>query len=303
MEADTSHIGVLFYTHNRIEDARINMEIVRYVWSSRKALRDAVIVHVFNGSPDWWETPHLEDEFVTTENPSHYAGAALAIDRGLEVFANKYPDIRYVVILASDTWCVAPHYLEATIIAMEQRNKRFATCAWGTNQFNQILRAGAAIDFCIVDLPWANQTGFTPWRYQEFKDKYGEAVLYQYDTIKLERVVALRFKQAVERAVPLASENQLLEVASSLIAHMREREPIHVVRNGEWSRIMYQPAAGIIGHHNPEEKRDVLREWKIPLGPAGTRFLKERSLEYFNRHSRGRVYANGVLQTEVAQEN
>src|SRR3989338_6988898 len=92
-------IGVLIYTYNRTDDARINMEIIRNTWQKSEMLKDVVIVHAFNGEKEWWPEEYLEDELLYLPNPGHYAGAALLIDEGIKTFQNKFQDVDYVIIL------------------------------------------------------------------------------------------------------------------------------------------------------------------------------------------------------------
>jgi hypothetical protein len=280
---DSRKVGVLIYTYNRTDDARVNMEIIRNVWSRNRLLEGVVIIHAFNGIDEWWPQEYLENDLLRLANPGHYDGAAALLDAGLLAFAERYPDIDYVVTLAADTWCLEPDYIGEIINSMNKSNKYLATCAWGSNRQPKIFKSGAAIDFFIADIRWAVTNRLIPLRYAEFKEKFGELFLYSDETLRLERVFVLRFKEAICRSESIPSDNLISDITDKYIHHIKEREPIHVIENGRWRRIMFHPQIGLLGHHDPEEKRLACRHWSLHLGIHGTKFLTSENLSYFNR--------------------
>jgi hypothetical protein len=78
------------------------------------------LVHAFNGDTDWWPEKYLEDHTLFTSNGGHYAGASVLLDEGLAAMSRLYPEIEYVVVLASDTWCLFPEYIVNQINLMQQ---------------------------------------------------------------------------------------------------------------------------------------------------------------------------------------
>lgn len=58
-------IGALIYTQDRVDDARINFEIVRNVWQKTKFFKSVEIVHSYNGKSEWYPKKYLEDVLVT----------------------------------------------------------------------------------------------------------------------------------------------------------------------------------------------------------------------------------------------
>jgi len=293
-------IGVLIYTYNRIDDAKINMEIIRNVWKKNSFLENVTIVHSFNGDRSWWPEKYLENELLYLNNPGHFLGAELLINKGVEVFRDKYPDIDYLVLLASDTWLVKPAYLENIIRTMQKDKKYLATCAWGTKKESNMFKIGMAIDFCVFDFKWMTEAGMFPIRFSEFVSKYNEIFEYQDVLIFLERVIMLRFKQAIIKSVHIPSDNMVKKIAYEYIHRMEEREPVHMKRkasvHGGYTeeRNMYWPKIGIITHHDPAQKRKIFEKLKIPLGLHGERFLKSKSLDYFN---------NGFIKTSYTKDN
>lgn len=277
----------MVYTHNRIDDARINLEIIRNVWPESEMLKNAVIVHSFNGYSQWWPQKYIENELLYLENPGHYGGAAILLDKGIECFAEKYPDTDYVITLASDTWCVRPEYLEKVIRAMRDAGKYLAACSWGEKKGADPFRTGMSLDFNIVDLKWAVRYGFFPLRYQEFSSRYSEVFSYEDKDIHPELVFALRFKQAINKTILMPSENLGKEVALEHIYRMAEREPVHLRKPilglfGGTVRKMYWRKIGLITHHDPVQKRAAAKKWDLKLGNYGNRFLEAKDLGYYN---------------------
>ena len=43
------NIGFLINTHNRVDDSRINMDLIRDLWQNSKLFGEIKIVHAFNG--------------------------------------------------------------------------------------------------------------------------------------------------------------------------------------------------------------------------------------------------------------
>ncbi len=294
-------IGVLIYTYNRNDDARINMEIIRSVWSKNSTLKDVVIVHSFNGEKEWWPEKYLEDELLYLDNPGHFEGAVLLMDKGVECFREKYPDVDYVIILAADTWLVKPEYLEYMLLTMKKEEKYLGTSVWGSRKLTNIWSRGSALDFNIFDLQWAQRSNFFPLRFKEFKEQYEELFSYNDQTVYPENVFMLRFKEAIKRSMKIPSDNILKQVAASHIYRMTDREPVHIVgtekhffKNNRWERTMYIEKMGFISHHDPVEKQRVLKKWDLSLGTYGTTFLHAKNVDYFN---------NGLVKNELVKSN
>ena len=291
-------VGVLIYTCNRVDDARINMEIIRNVWPENELLRNSVIVHSFNGQRQWWPEKYIEDELLHLENPGHFEGAEILLNKGIECFAEKYPDIDYVIILASDTWCVMPGYLEKVIRTMRSEEKYLAACSWGTKKGADMFKTGVSLDFNIVDIKWALRYGLFPMGYKEFLNRYSDVFFYEDKNIHPEKVFALRFRQAVLKSGKAPSENLIKEAAREQIYRITEREPVHIKKPvlgifGGTVRKMYWPKMGLITHHDPEKKQAAARKWDLKLGDYGNRFLAEKDFSWYNGGLTKTAYIKG----------
>jgi hypothetical protein len=283
-------IGILIYTYNRTDDARINMEIIRNLWSKKDALKDTTIVHSYSGEQGWWPEKYLEDELLRLNNPGHFSGAELLLNEGVKCFADKYPDIEYVITLASDTWLIKPEYVQNLIATMQKESKFLATCTWYTAKRNNIWDCGMALDFNVFNRPWATKYGLFPVRFGEFMQKYGEIFVYQDKLVLLEHVFALRFRQAIERSEFVPSEDVLKQIAEKHIHRIAEREPVHFRKSlfrKRADRKMYWPDIGLLGHHDPAPKRTILKKIDTHIGEHADRLIKSSNLGYYNNGVRG----------------
>ncbi len=279
-------VGVLLYTFNRTDDAAINIEIIRETWKAQPALSDVVIVHAYNGDNSWWPEPYLEDDLLRLPNPGHFEGAELLLNEGIRYFSEHYPSVKYVVILAADTWCTNSAYVAQIIETMQERELRLATCVWGSPEKDYIWKMGMALDFAVVDIAWATKYQLFPIRFLDFVKDFGDAIYYQGEEVYLERVFALRFRQAIFHSENVPSENMTRDVALAHLYRMVEREPVHDVK--KWwgktvkGRRMYWPKLGLITHHEPAPKRDILRVGKALAGKYAQRLMAASDMGYYN---------------------
>lgn len=200
-------LGVLIRTHHRIEDARVNMDVIRSTWGD---LAPLVIVHVYNGLDEWYESEYLEDYLVRLPNrATHYAGAAHALDAGLRKFLEIRESVTYVVALDADSWVTGSHFVGRLVQEMREAGKRLASARWRMEPFADGLvssvaqnadllpRDGLATDFFILDLPWAINNGMLPLNYEHFLTRNYDILNYAQEMPLLERYLAGRFLGAV----------------------------------------------------------------------------------------------------------
>ena len=179
---------------------------------------------------------------------------------------------------------------------MERDKKYLATAVWGNKKLTNIWARGLALDFSIFDLKWVIQSGLFPIQYKEFKEKYEELFFYNDQTVYLENVLIVRFRQAIARSIEVVSDNILKPIAESYIYRMVDREPVHRIRKNifsltrSWKRYMYVKKIGLITHHDPIPKQKVLKKWNLKLGEYGNKFLYAEDLSYYNRGLDKNVY-------------
>lgn len=284
------NIGVLIYTYNRVDDAKINMEIIRNVWKKSKHFNDVKIVHAFNGDKKWYPKKYLENELISIKNSWHFQGAADLIDIGIKTFQKKYKSVDYVIILASDTRLIKPSYIENILNKMKKDNLYLAACPWGLPERNEIRDVGMAVDFFAVDLKWATRYKMFPLNYADFCKKYEELFLYQKGgNVMLEKLIYARYLKAVSREEN--SGGVARKTAVKKLLDLKDRKPVHshIDKEGYWIRNMYWPAIGLLSHHEPGSKKKILRKEKISNGENIKKLLESRDLSYYN---------NGVSKME-----
>lgn len=277
------NIGILIYTYNRVDDAKINMEIIRNAWEKNKYFEDVKIVHAYSGKKEWYPKKYLENDLVIIKNTWHFQGASDLIDAGMNKFKNKYKDIDYVIVLASDTWLIKPAYVQSLIDKMKQDNLYLATCPWGLPERNKLSDVGMAADFFIIDLKWAKVNKFFPTDYRSFYEKYSDLFLYQSGgNIMFEKLLLARYIKAVGREENF--DGSARKKAFTKILDMKDREPVHshIDNNGNWVRDMYWGKMGLLTHHEPNSKKQILLQEKIQIGENIEKLLNSLDLTYFN---------------------
>jgi len=272
-------IGVVIYTHNRTDDARISMEIIRSLWETSGLFGRITITHVFNGRQSWWPKKYSEDILIRRKNLGHFAGAADMIDTGMKrLLADRRID--YIVLLAADTWLVKPAVLGSIINRMKKRNGTWATAAWGNPKRNDIADVGCSMDFAIFSHPWIRRYRMFPLRYVTFANKYRDLYFYQKGhMVSVEKLAFGRYLEAFQRSAP-QPDVALRARALKSVLRLTEREPIHL--NSRWDRKMYWPRLGLLTHHQPRQKQRLLATLRLHLGPTANRLIRSRSLSWYN---------------------
>lgn len=250
-------VGVIICTHNRVADAKINQEIIRKVWPSESLLKDAVIVHSYNGQRDWYPQAYLEDDLLRSNNSNLSQGNADLIDNGLIYLHQQYPSIRYAIVLNADTWLIRPEYIAGCLNTMITRHYLLAASSYAGEK-SEFFRGGLATDFFIVDVPFAVQSGMFPLKYREFQDAYWEMILYYSSDMSplLEKLLFARFAQSLHQKFP--AQNPADTIREKLL-RMHEREPFYEP-GSDTRRLWYWPEAGVLSDHDLERKRKILKE-------------------------------------------
>ncbi|MDP3964164.1 MAG: hypothetical protein Q8Q20_00690, partial [bacterium] len=210
-------VTCLISTHDRVEDARINMEIIRAFWKTSGLFSDIHIVHAYNGQKHWYPQAHLENMLIRKKNPGHFQGAAELIDAGMARIIKQFPRTDYVVGLASDTWLTKPAFVYGLLAKMKRRRKTLAAAAWGLPRRNNPFDVGISSDFFIADFDWVRKYALFPLRYAEFEKRHGELLVYiKGSNVSLEKLFFARFQQACFRELPVNNKRRLFAEARLL---------------------------------------------------------------------------------------
>lgn len=284
------NISIIISTYNRIDDAKINMEIIRALWQKTVIFSKINIIHAYNGKTEWYPEKYLEDSLVTTLNAGHFHGAADLMDIGFSEIEKVDSETDYVIFLASDTWLVNPDFVAKTIRNMQENELYIATNTWDAlpGKPGNVLKV-MAVDFYILDYKWARQANIFPLNFGEFKNKFGDLFYYQGGQVMVEKLIMAHFMRAIHKQTNIDPELPML--VRNKIKIMEEREPVHVTvdANGLWVRKMYWEDIGLITEHKPENKQKILNSLGLEVGPNCDRLRKSSDLAYYN---------NGFISTQ-----
>lgn len=275
----TYKIAVVIYTHNRVDDARINIELIRN-WKS-KLFSKVTIIHSYNGKKDWY-TKTKEDILLSRQNSNHQQGASDLIDAGIQKALAQKPD--YVVILAADTWLLRPAYLEKIIKSMAKKQQYVASSPWGSNKENSFWKNGLATDFFILDASFAQKAKLFPLAYNSFHKKHSEVLDYLGRNTLLELIFSVRLLQSIERFYTVPGAHLRRLIGNKIIYEMTERNPVHKETKKTYERTMWWPKIHLATHHNPKEKQKILKQQKYGSlsGPAINMLRTSKDVRYYN---------------------
>jgi hypothetical protein len=277
------NVAVIISTHNRVDDARINMEIIREVWKKASLFGEVKIIHSYNGKKEWYPEAYLENLLVRTENRGHFQGAADLLDQGFMKIKEQDWNIDYVIFLAADTWLTKPDFIEQIINEMKLKNLSLATNMWDAlpNKTVKSLKT-MAVDFFILDYNLALKWNIFPLHFEVFRNKYKDLFSYQGKRIMLEKYFIGRFVRAVQEESNYEFEPST--ITSRNVKIIAEREPVHerVDENGQWVRKMYWPQIGLITNHDPSEKKMILKNLGLEVGPSCKKLIHSQNLDYYN---------------------
>ena len=277
------NIAVVISTYNRVDDARINMEIIRNVWEKTNLFGKINIVHSYNGKKEWYLEKYLEDSLVVTENKGHFHGAANLLDAGfLEIERCKW-DVDYLVFLAADTWITKPDFILSLLNEIKEEKLYLATNTWDAlpDKPGNVLKAMAS-DFFVLDYKWALDLNIFPLDYGKFKEKYEDLFYYQGGQIMVEKILMAHVFRAIHDQTN--NDPELPALVKNKIKVIEEREPVHekIDENGLWVRKMYWPKIGLITNHKSEEKKKILKDLGLNVGPNCKKLINSENLDYFN---------------------
>lgn len=249
-------LSFLIYTYNRVTDARMSQELIRSVFDKDNAIRKTFIVHSYNGLDEFGYSQYLEDVLIKRTNLGHYKGAIDLINSGLETI-KKDESIDYCIVLAADTWIVNSKKTLEIIDVMKEENKFIATSAWGSKEYNSIIRQGFAQDFFIIDVNWLRLSHFYPIDYQGYLDKFQDIsfAIGQGSILPLELAISYYWQKYFSNIYQDYGFKMHLE---DKIYRIKEREPIHI--NGE--RNMEYPEIGLYTYHEIEPKIKLIQKLK-----------------------------------------
>jgi hypothetical protein len=140
-----------------------------------------------------------------------------------------------------------------------------------------------AVDFFIVDLKWATKYKMFPINYADFYKKYEELFLYQKGgNVMLEKLLYSKYLKAVGREENAGGVAR--KKAIKKLLDLKDRKPVHshIDEEGYWIRNMYWSEIGLLSHHDPAPKKEILRKNDIKSGESIKRLMRSNNLSYYN---------------------
>lgn len=260
-------IAVIIITYNRVDDAKINMELIRHLWTRQEKLRDIALIHVFNGRPEWYPHSYLEDVLLRTENRGHFEGAAAMIDEGIGYVLKEKKKYDYIVVLSADTWLVKPEKVAAILEKMQKEKKLLTTSLWFSAQ---VVPNNFATEFFIIDPRLAAKV--FPLKVDEFDSRHSFLA-------KVHKIVDPLPMLAVPKVELSLTDNIWQEFAANhqLLA-MKDRIMLTPGRKLVWvGNRHFSPDLGYFSHHDLKKKLKLLGKLKPEIFKAEHPFVHLRA--------------------------
>lgn len=156
-------LAVLLITHNRIDDVKVSMEIVRRIWSKSPLLKNVEIYHAYNGEKENYPHKYLEDVLIYRPNLGHYFGAADLLDAGFSAISSSGKNYDYIFALSGDVWLTKPEKIEEILKKMKYKKYQLAATLWPNTFFIPTL---FATEFFIITQELAEKA--FPLRLEKF---------------------------------------------------------------------------------------------------------------------------------------
>lgn len=126
----TYAVAVVIITHNRVEDARINMELMRHIWTECLPLDRLDIFHIFNGQKSWYPQKTHEDVLMRIPNRGHFMGAVDMMNVGAKAVLASRTKYDAVVVCSADAWLMDPGTLQRLLEVVTGTSPVIASSWW-----------------------------------------------------------------------------------------------------------------------------------------------------------------------------
>lgn len=123
-------IASVIITYNRVIHAKIQMDIIKNLWSKEKELNNIDIYHSFNGPRNLYPKKYIENHLIRCKNPGFYEGATLLINTALSKIFKQKVNYDFIIVTSADVWLIKPAYLCNVLNKMKKKNYQLATSIW-----------------------------------------------------------------------------------------------------------------------------------------------------------------------------
>lgn len=186
MQAKNLKIASIIITHNRVAEAKAQMDIIHELW--RPLFSTADIYHEFNGKKGWYPKKYKEDFLHRHKEMSHFIGANHMLNQGFKHVLESGKKYDYITVTSADAWFYDPKKFKEVILRCHRKQSQLVTSLW----FGVIL----STEFFIITPHLAKKV--FPLRSTEIINKY-RPLKWTYSKVSiLESVFTLQVMQVLK---------------------------------------------------------------------------------------------------------
>jgi len=250
-------LWVLIYTHDKTEEACVQIEIIRTL--RKNHFSDIKIVHAYNWAKKKYPKKYLEDKVIYLDNPWHYCWAANLMDAGVKALL-KYKDLDYLMINACDSRRLSPEKITKILWRMKKEKKVIGTCPWWFPGQTERRWVGMACDSFFLDAKREKENHIFPLKHKEFYDKYIDFIRYMWhNNVLVEALLASRYITACSN-ITKDRDAQLWFYANDKVYLIKERMPTMLSTT---QRNFDIPSLGLYTDHDTATKKKLIKKYKL----------------------------------------
>lgn len=235
-------VAVVIITYNRVKDAKVQMELIRNLWSKQKQLRSVTIYHLYDGKEKWYPKKYLEDFFIKCKNPGHYEGAGLLINTGIETVLNSKTRFDYIIVSSADVWLIKPKLLVKILEEMGKKKYFLAASTWFSQE-------AFSTEFFIISSQFAKYV--FPLESNDYRVKHWLLTFFT-EKIAQKAVLEICLWKKVDKTLKRLGVDKEKEI---LRLPFRQ----NIIRSNRF----HSPELGYLSHHNPRKKRKIVIKAKL----------------------------------------
>ncbi len=161
MYAKQIKLASIIITHNRVEEVKAQMDIIRELW--QPLFESIDIYHEFNGKKAWYPKKYQEDNLYRHKPMAHFFGASHMINQGMRHVLNSGKKYDFIIVTSADVWFYDPKKLKEVILKCRRQRFQLATSLWAG--------IGLSTEFFILSPELAKKV--FPLRFSHIIKKYG----------------------------------------------------------------------------------------------------------------------------------
>lgn len=128
MYAKRLKIASIIITHNRIDEAKAQMDIIRELW--QPLFESVDIYHEFNGKKEWYPQKYRENVLTRHKKMEHFAGASHLLNQGFKHTLESGKRYDYIIATSADVWFFDPGKLKNIILTCRKKKIQLVASLW-----------------------------------------------------------------------------------------------------------------------------------------------------------------------------